>query len=86
MARIILLIILCWILYLALKRFWSQLTSDSEQQEKKVDAEKIVPCSQCGLHIPESESLSINGLTYCKNSGCQAPVHKSKNHEDIDDG
>jgi formylmethanofuran dehydrogenase subunit E len=71
MTRILLLIILFWILFLVLKRFWSQFTSQTQQKEKKTDAEKIVPCNQCGLHIPESESLTLDGLIYCKNPKCQ---------------
>jgi uncharacterized protein len=29
------------------------------------DAENMVPCARCGVHLPRSESLATQGRFYC---------------------
>lgn len=77
MPRILLLIVLFWLLYQVVKRLVA--SSQSPAPSKKTnEAEKIVKCSQCGLHVPESESLMNNGLTVCNNPQC-SNVPSAKN-------
>ncbi|MGQ0441891.1 MAG: PP0621 family protein [Methylophilaceae bacterium] len=76
MARILLLIVLIWILYHVFKRIIAGAESRAKMSEtstnKDIDnPEKIVLCSQCGLHIPENESHVMSGLIYCNNPNCQ---------------
>jgi uncharacterized protein len=73
MPRILLLIILIWILYVVIKRFIAKTTSDNTSETKTSHTEKVVACHQCGLHVPESESLTINGKVYCNNPACYKP-------------
>lgn len=70
MARILLLIILIWIVYVVVKRFIAKASSNNTPTTKTSHTEKIVACHQCGLHVPESESRMINGETYCNNPAC----------------
>ncbi len=76
MARVLLLILLVWILYVVIKRVIRTL-KDSEKNihsnEKPVEKplEKIVQCARCGLHVPESESQLSNNLIICNNRECQ---------------
>jgi formylmethanofuran dehydrogenase subunit E len=70
MSRILLLIILLWILYVVIKRFMAKTRSNKTSEKGGTRTEKIVACSQCGLHIPESESLVVNGMVYCNNPAC----------------
>lgn len=70
MARILLLIVLFWILYHVFKRIIAS-TKQASMQTKAQPAEKIVMCSQCGLHIPESESVIKDDLIYCNNPDCK---------------
>ena len=70
MARILLLIILIWILYIVVKRL---LTNNASKTKKETgQTEKVVRCSQCGLHIPESETQLIDNLVCCSNPNCHS--------------
>jgi hypothetical protein len=69
MARILLLIVLVWILYRVFKRIATDANQNSKTAKTK-SAEKIVQCSACGLHVPESESHTNNNLVYCNNPEC----------------
>ncbi|WP_026361981.1 MULTISPECIES: PP0621 family protein [Methylotenera] len=74
MARILLLILLVWILYAVIKRIIANselrnsAANKSDHNEKS--AEQIVQCSQCGLHVPESDSHIKNNLVTCNNPEC----------------
>jgi len=75
MARILLLILLVWILYAVIKRIIanSELrnsTSANKSDHDEKSAEQIVQCSQCGLHVPESDSHIKNNLITCNNPEC----------------
>jgi hypothetical protein len=72
MPRILLLIVLVWILYQIIKR----LTANAKQAQfgaKKNVEEKIVLCSRCGCHVPESESMKKNNQVICNNPDCGKP-------------
>jgi len=71
MPRILLLIVLLWILYAAVKHLMNQHQSNNRTDQKTKQAEKVVACSQCGLHIPENESTVVDGLTVCHAEACQ---------------
>lgn len=75
MIRILILIVLIWILSIVLKRFIASLT-DNKTKTNQSSSEKIVACSQCGLHIPESETHVIDDNVCCNNQDCQS---KSQN-------
>jgi ssDNA-binding Zn-finger/Zn-ribbon topoisomerase 1 len=74
MARVLLLILLGWLLYVVIKRIIS--TSQFKNPVSESDAEKptaderIVQCSQCGLHVPESDSHIKNNQVVCNNPEC----------------
>jgi hypothetical protein len=36
-----------------------------EAPRKMLDAEQMVACAHCGLHVPESEGVRGNGAFYC---------------------
>lgn len=70
MARILMLIALVWLLYVVIKRvIATPKTGDSTQHVHKTE-EKIVQCSQCGMHVPESESLVKKNQVICNNPDC----------------
>lgn len=76
MARVLLLIVLVWLVYLVIKRaFFSDNPSSSTQQNPKSEPEqkpeqKIVQCAHCGMHVPESESIKKDELVICNNPDC----------------
>ena len=67
MTRILLLIVLIWVLYLVIKRVAA---SPNAKPDAKPE-EKFVLCSQCGFHVPISESQTKNGNIICNNPECQ---------------
>ena len=77
MPRILILLILCWVLYVVVKRFIASMKSSKTPTKQTMHTEKIVACSQCGLHIPESESHMLNDTIYCNNPEC----NKQEQHE-----
>ena len=72
MPRILLLIVLVWILYLIIKRVVTSAKQEKSSTQKSKN-EKIVLCSQCGCHVPISESLIKNNQVICNNPDCVDP-------------
>ena len=74
MARIFILIVLAWILYLIIKRIIAnakaQNSSKTEQNDNKKPEEKMLQCTQCGCHVPESDTKIINDKIICNNPDC----------------
>lgn len=68
MPRILLLLVLGWILYRVIKHITQRF--QSSDSSTKQASEKIVACSQCGLHVPESETSLVNNQVYCNNPKC----------------
>jgi len=73
MARVLLLILLVWILYVVVKRIYLGSTENHANKKDKPaekPSERIVQCWKCGLHVPESESHLTNNVVICNNSEC----------------
>ncbi len=70
MPRILLLIILVWVLYVVIKRFMANHAAKKAASKETAESERIVECHHCGLHIPESESHLVDGLTVCNSPNC----------------
>ncbi len=71
MARILILIILGWILYQIIKRIVANANSKPAQAEMGGKPEqKIVQCTHCGCHVPESESQMKDNKIICNNPEC----------------
>ncbi|MEW5943637.1 MAG: PP0621 family protein [Pseudomonadota bacterium] len=63
MVKLLLLAAGVWLIYVILKRY-----GRSIRQEKPPAAEggeDMVRCSQCGVHLPKSESILSHGKHYC---------------------
>lgn len=69
MARVLLLILLGWLLYVVIKRAFMSSNKNPAQQNHKAE-EKIVQCAACGMHVPESETIKKNSLVVCNNPDC----------------
>jgi formylmethanofuran dehydrogenase subunit E len=80
MPRILILIVLGWILYVIIKRIFvkakdaNKNAQDAEKGEKKTD-EKILQCTQCGCHVPESETKLVDEKIICNNPECNKIAH-----------
>ncbi len=76
MARVLLLILLVWVLYVVIKRviaspYFKNTQSNSESERSHSD-EKMVQCEKCGMHVPTSESLIKNDQVICNNPDCSS--------------
>ncbi|MCB1906985.1 MAG: hypothetical protein KDH15_06415 [Rhodocyclaceae bacterium] len=42
-------------------------TSDRlrKRQSRPAGGERMVACAHCGVHVPESEALIVDGIGYC---------------------
>ena len=60
--KLILVILLGWIGFTLVKKFMNP----TEGKKASSDSgQKMVACSLCDTHIPESEAISKNGKIYC---------------------
>ena len=76
MARILILIVLAWILYQIIKRAIANVSANTRAQKtaQKID-EKMLQCTQCGCHVPESDTKVINEHIICNNPECSKVAH-----------
>lgn len=73
MVRVLLLIALVWLLYIVIKRAFLDSNNPPSSQNNRAE-EKIVQCSACGMHVPESETIQRNSLVVCNNPDCNKNV------------
>jgi hypothetical protein len=71
MPRLLLYILLGWVLYHVIKRVIA-ITKPKPKNQPKLPVENFVKCAQCGLHVPESESLIKDNKIICNNPKCSA--------------
>jgi hypothetical protein len=76
MPRILILIVLGWILYLIIKRVIANAKAQkpTEKPSEKVE-ENILQCTQCGCHVPESDTKLVNEKIICNNPECSKIAH-----------
>lgn len=70
MARIILLLIIVFALYLLFRGFFrSQVKGEDKTPEpKSIKGEDMVPCARCGVNLPRSEAREESGRLVCQNN------------------
>ena len=74
MVRILLLIVLICLIYWVVTRLIASFKSDQNQQSNTNQSDlKIVQCSRCGLHVPETESHLNNDQVICNSLQCNEP-------------
>ena len=65
MAKIILLVLGLLLVYWLLKGYRRRVGRAGPKAPLAVDAENMVQCAQCGVHLPRSESITTQGSFYC---------------------
>ena len=75
MARIVLLFVIGFVVYLALRGFLrAQARGGEKQPDRAAKGEDMVACARCGVHLPRSEARTEAGIFYCQdNPRCRAP-------------
>jgi uncharacterized protein len=74
LGRIVLLLIIGFLVYLAFRGVLRTQTRDGEPAARDVKGEDMVACTRCGVHLPRSEARSEAGTYVCQdNPRCRAP-------------
>jgi uncharacterized protein len=74
LSRIVLLLIIGFLAYLAFRGFNRTQTRDGEPSARNKKGEDMVACARCGVHLPRSEAQSDAGVFTCQdNPRCRAP-------------
>jgi uncharacterized protein len=71
MARILLLLIIGFLVYLLFRGFMRRLKKDEEPATPPATTEKgedMVACVRCGVNMPRSEAREEGGKLYCRNN------------------
>lgn len=70
MARIILLLIIVFALYLLFRGFFRSQVKDEDKppETKSIKGEDMVACARCGVNLPRSEALEESGRLVCQNN------------------
>lgn len=69
MARILLLLIIAFVVYLLFRGFFrAQVKRDAPPPATTAVGEDMVTCARCGVNLPRSESLTVEGRTVCANN------------------
>lgn len=76
MARILILLVLAWVLYQIIKRVLANINAqNSTEQSKNKPGEKMLQCTQCGCHVPESDTHIVDQQIICNNPECNKLTH-----------
>ena len=74
MGRIVLLLVIAFLVYLAFRGFFRVNTRKPGTAAKTVEAENMVVCARCGVNLPRSDARLQEGIFYCEdNPRCKAP-------------
>ena len=63
LGKLLLLALAVWMILLLLKHYRRSL--DAPQTKAKPEAQDMVACQACGVHLPKSESILKKGAYYC---------------------
>ena len=73
MSRLLFLAVIAAVVYWLLKSYRNQLPTDEKQSGQ---AEDMVRCVHCGIHLPRSESISAGDTFYCSEAHRRAHYDK----------
>ena len=68
MFRIFIFFLIFYLLYRIIKKFFqpSHPSNNAKpKQNKKIEGEKILPCANCNVYIPESKAYYWDNKTFC---------------------
>lgn len=68
MSRLLLLVALAAVVFLLFKAFRRRAAKSQVQSGQEDQAEDMVRCSQCGVHLPKPEAIQVDGHYFCSES------------------
>lgn len=63
MSRLIFIIVIVALVYWLFKSYARKLNKQDQEQPPKT--QDMVSCAHCGINLPKSESVSVDGKYYC---------------------
>lgn len=75
MSRLLFLVVVIAIVYWLLKSYRKQLP---KEDIAPMQAEDMVPCVYCGVHLPKRESIQVDGKFYCSEAHRRIHLEKSE--------
>jgi uncharacterized protein len=74
LGRIVLILVIGFVIYLALRGLLRTRARGGEPGAPAVKSEDMVACARCGVHLPRSEARAEAGVFHCQdNPRCRAP-------------
>jgi uncharacterized protein len=74
MAKLILIAVALWLVITILKRYRKNLEQSGHPHlGSSGNAETMVQCAHCGIHLPLSESIESNGRYFCSKAHAHSP-------------
>ncbi|MBI4938905.1 MAG: preprotein translocase subunit YajC [Nitrosomonadales bacterium] len=66
MSRLLIFVVIAAVVYWLLKSYRKKLSRENEREENVPgQAEDMVRCAHCGVHLPKRESIASDGKFYC---------------------
>lgn len=53
-------------------RFWVKRVPDREVRPGSAEGESMVRCDQCGVYLPATDALTVDGRHYCNEAHLRA--------------
>lgn len=75
MSRLLFLAVVIAVVYWLLKSYRRRLPKD---EDRSGQAEDMVRCAQCGVHLPKRESILADGAYFCSEAHRRAHTGKSE--------
>lgn len=77
MSRLLLLVVIFAVIYWLFKSYRRQMRKDQSSGEVPGQAEDMVRCAHCGVHLPKHESTLAEGEYFCSEEHRQAHGKRS---------
>ena len=74
MSRLILIIVIIALIYWLLKSY----SRKAHKQDEPPKTQDMVSCAHCGIHLPKSESVLLEGKYYCSTAHSRDQADKQK--------
>lgn len=74
--RLLTILLLVWLAWFLYKNYLNKQTR--HQQNRKLEAGRIVKCQYCDLHLPETQALQHDSAWFCTRDHMQAFLGNNK--------
>jgi uncharacterized protein len=76
LARLLLIFLIGFIAYFLIKSYIRKLNQPPKSSADPAAAEKMVRCAQCGIHLPQADSVSAGQEYFCSEEHRRLHVKK----------